>query len=233
MKATIKNTAIIIPAYNAEKYLQELISRILQVSFREKIILVNDASNDNTVDIGRELMLKVINFAENRGKGAALLAGFTEAINSGFLFAISIDADLQHDPDEIPNFIKKQNETASEMIIGKRDFRHGMMPLQRICSNRITSSIVSLVSKRKIYDSQSGYRLYNLKMIRNLKFISERYQLESEIIIKFARLGARFDFIPVATIYNGQESHISHFRDIINFIRIIFHEILKRDGELR
>jgi glycosyltransferase involved in cell wall biosynthesis len=233
MKATINDTAIVIPAYNAEKYLKILIYRLLQVSLRENIILVNDGSSDNTMEIGRKLFLRVIDFPENRGKGAALLAGFAEAINSGFRFAISIDADLQHDPNEIPNFIKKQNESDGDMIIGKRNFRCGRMPFQRICSNKITSFMVSLVSNRKIYDSQSGYRLYNLNLIRKLKFSSARYQFESEIIIKYARLGGRFDFIPIATIYNGQESHISHFRDINNFIKIIFHSIFGRNGEQR
>jgi len=225
MKASKENTAIIIPAFNAAKYLRELVSRITVFLPNENLIIVNDASTDDTLRICYELNLKVVNFTANKGKGAALIAGFRAALKLGFNFAISIDADLQHRPEEIPSFWEKQNISNADMIIGKRKFRLGMMPLHRICSNSLTSIIVSLISGKKILDSQSGYRLYRLELVKGSEFVSERYQFESEIIIKYARKDAKFEFVPIETIYNGQESHISNFRDIVNFIKIIIHEI--------
>jgi len=231
MTASNKNTAIIIPAYNAAKYIRELVSEITRFVPQNNLIVVNDASTDNTLTLCYELNLKTVNFKVNKGKGSALIAGFRAALKLGFKFAVTIDADLQHKPEDIPQFWKIQNDSNADMIIGKRKFVPGKMPLHRICSNTLTSLIVSLVSGRIILDSQSGYRLYNLKYIQGLHFISERYQFESEVIIKYARKGAKFDFVPIETIYNGQESHISIFRDITNFVKIIIHEIFNRNGE--
>ncbi len=231
MKAEFKNTAIVIPAYNAEKYLAELISKISALTDKKNIIVINDASTDSTLDICKKLDLKVISHTHNEGKGAALLSGFREAVNEGYEFALTIDADLQHEPAEILNFLQKQQEEDFEMVIGCRDFRRGVMPRHRICSNTITSWMVSKVCSRKIYDSQSGYRLYKLNFLKDLKFVSGGYQFESEIIIKFARKGAEFGFIPIATIYNGQESHISNFRDITSFVKTIIREIFHKNGE--
>jgi len=231
MKASKENTAIVIPAYNAEKYLRELVTRITVFAPHQNLIVVNDASSDDTLRICYELDLKVVNFKANTGKGAALLVGFRTALKLNFKFAITIDADLQHKPEDIPAFWKKQNSSGADMIIGKRKFSLGVMPIHRICSNSLTSVIVSIVSGKRILDSQSGYRLYKLEFIKGLIFVSERYQFESEIIIKYARKGARFDFVPIETIYIGQESHISNFRDIVNFVKIIIHEIFNWNGE--
>jgi glycosyltransferase involved in cell wall biosynthesis len=231
MRAEWENTAVVIPAYNAGKYLKQLVGQIAERTTLARIIIVNDCSTDTTAEIAAKLKVKLLTHKLNKGKGAALLTGFKEALQSGYAFAISIDADLQHDPDEISNFLKKQQEGEFDMVIGCREFKAGIMPFHRICSNRITSAIISLVCGKKIYDSQSGYRLYRLSWLDGFKFVSERYQFESEIIIKYARKGAEFGFIPIKTIYRGQESHISNFRDIINFLKLVLHEIFQKNGE--
>lgn len=231
MKAEWHNTAVVIPAYNAARYLEQLVQKIRKITELDKLILVNDASIDETSKIARKLALRILEHKVNRGKGAALLTGFKEALQEGYEFAISIDADLQHDPNELPNFLQEQKKGDFDMVIGRREFKRGVMPLHRICSNRITSQMVSLLCGTRIYDSQSGYRLYRLSLIRGLKFNSERYQFESEIIIKYARQGAKFGFIPIETIYHGQESHISNFRDINNFVKLIWNEIFHRHGD--
>lgn len=231
MKASIENTAVVIPAYNAGKYLEELVTKIKVFFPKENIILVNDASKDNTGLIGKSLNIDVVGFDINKGKGAALKAGFEHALKSNFKFAFSIDADLQHNPASIPAFLNRQNVSEADMVIGKREFKTGIMPFHRICSNTITSQIVSWVSRCRIYDSQSGYRLYRLEFLKGMEMITERYQFESEIIIEYARKGGKFDYVPIETIYHGQESHISNFRDIKNFIKIIIHEIFHGSGD--
>ncbi|MFC1887504.1 glycosyltransferase family 2 protein [Candidatus Cloacimonadota bacterium] len=231
MKAEKGNTAVIIPAYNAAKYLEELVSQLSEYILQENIIVVNDASLDSTNEVCKKLSIKVLEHPINKGKGAALLTGFREALRNGFQFAITIDADLQHDPATISSFLTKQSEGDFDMVIGRRIFKLGLMPVHRICSNRMTSQIVSWISRRKIYDSQSGYRLYRLSFIDKMKLISKRYQFESEIIVKYARRGGRFGFVPIETIYNGQESHISNLRDIVNFVKIMWHEMFHADGD--
>ncbi len=225
MIANWKNTAVIIPVYNSADYLQELFQRITNLFPKKSIFAVNDASKDNSADICKKSGVNWISFDTNCGKGAALQAGFQAVIKNSFQYAFSIDSDLQHKPEDFPVFLKKQNETNANMIIGKRIFFKSGMPFSRILSNKITSKIVSFVTKKKICDSQSGFRLYDLNLIKKLKFHSTRYQFETEIILKFAKLGAVIDFVPIETIYNGQESHISKFRDIINFVKIVLYEV--------
>lgn len=222
------NTAVLIPVFNGARYLDELYRRLNQFCPSCNLILINDASTDSSEVLAEKLGFSVISFTQNRGKGAALQAGFKFAISKGFDFAFTIDCDLQHKPEDIPLFIEKQNLTKADLIIGMRDFDPDKMPFHRVMSNSITSKIVSMVSGKDILDSQSGFRLYNLNLLKTLSFKSERYQFETEVIIKLAKLKANIEFVPIPTIYNGQESHISNFRDIGNFIKIVIYEMIHK-----
>jgi len=227
-EADWKNTAVIIPVYNSESHLEELFNRILKFFSKKQIFAVNDASQDNSEEICRSFKVNVINFPVNSGKGFALQKGFQVAISAGYDFSFVIDSDLQHEPEEFPNFLKMQSKNNFEIIIGRRDFSLNQMPFPRVFSNSVTSGIVSLFTGHKIEDSQSGFRLYDLGIIRELKFRTRRYQFETEIIMKFVEKGARIGFVPIKTIYNDEKSHISHFRDIIYFLDVIIYEkILK------
>ena len=228
MEFEIEKLAVIIPIYNSSKYLVELFERIEKIIPKKNIIAIDDASQDNSAKICRENKIKIISFPTNKGKGAALQAGFLEAVSKKFSFAISIDSDLQHKPEDIPKFINKQISSQADMIIGKREFSLKTMPWARIFSNSTTSKIVSFVAKTKIPDSQSGFRLYRLSPLEKMNFISERYQFETEIILKLAKQNGKFDFVPIETIYNDEVSYISHFRDIGNFVKIVCYEFLKK-----
>ncbi|MCD4818363.1 MAG: glycosyltransferase family 2 protein [Candidatus Cloacimonetes bacterium] len=223
-KAKWENTAVIIPVFNAREHLDELISRILKFFPKEQIFAINDASTDNSKEICKKYDLNLIDFPVNSGKGFALQKGFQAAILTNFDFAFVIDSDLQHEPEEFPNFLKLQNEFDYDLIIGKRDFSYDQMPFLRVFSNSITSGIVSFFTGQKIEDSQSGFRLYNLNIIKDFKFRTRRYQFETEIILKFSEKNAKIGFVPIKTIYNDEVSHISHLRDIIYFLDVIFYE---------
>ncbi len=225
MKADRSNTAVVIPIFNSAEYLEELFGRIFKFFPKENVFTVNDASEDNSAGICETTSVNVINIPVNSGKGNALQVGFEAAIKKGFRFAFSIDSDLQHKPEDFPDFLKKQNDYKFDLVIGKRDFSRSKMPFPRICSNKLTSFIVSLKTRQKIADSQCGFRLYNLDIIKDLKFRTKRYQFETEIIIKIAKTGGRVGFVPIATIYDGQRSYISHFRDIKNFVEIVCYEM--------
>ena len=225
MKADWKNTAVIVPIYNSEKYLQKLFKRITEYFPLESIFAVNDASEDNSKEICRKIGMKLIDLKVNCGKGNALQVGFKAAIKKGYKFAFTIDSDLQHKPEDFPSFIQKQNELDLTLVIGKRDFSHKKMPFQRICSNTLTSWVVSRALKQKILDSQCGFRLYNLEILEGMEFQTKRYQFETEIILKIAKKKGKVDFIPIETIYEGQKSYISGMRDIRNFVKIVLYEM--------
>jgi glycosyltransferase involved in cell wall biosynthesis len=225
MKADRRNTAVVVPIFNSAEYLEELFKRIFKSFPKENVFAVNDASEDRSVEICDKSDVNLINILINMGKGNALQVGFETAVKKGFRFAFSIDSDLQHKPEDFPDFIKKQNDYKLDLVIGKRDFSRSIMPFPRICSNRLTSYIVSLKTGQKIADSQCGFRLYNLDVIKDFKFRTKRYQFETEVIIKVARAGGKIGFVPIDTIYDGQRSYISHFRDIKNFIEIVCYEM--------
>lgn len=228
MKADQRNTAVVVPIFNSAEYLEELFERIFKFFPKENIFAINDASEDNSAGFCETSGVNVINIPVNSGKGNALQIGFNAAVKKGFKFAFSIDSDLQHKPEDFPDFFKKQNDYKFDLVIGKRDFSRSKMPFPRICSNRLTSCIVSLKTRQKIADSQCGFRLYNLDIIKDFKFRTKRYQFETEIIIKIAKAGGRIGFVPIATIYDGQRSYISHFRDIKNFIEIVCYEMIHK-----
>ena len=225
MKANWKNTAVVVPIYNSEKYLPELFTRIMEYFPSKNIFAVNDASEDNSVNICKKIGVKLIDLKVNCGKGNALQVGFKAAIVEDFKYAFTIDSDLQHKPEDFPNFIQKQNAHDLELVIGKRDFSHNKMPFHRICSNTLTSWVVSRASKQKILDSQCGFRLYNLEIMEGMKFQTMRYQFETEIILKVAKKNGSVGFTPIETIYDGQKSYISGMRDIKNFIKIVLYEM--------
>ena len=225
MKADWKNTAVIVPIYNSSKYLKELFGRIFEFYPAESVYAINDASTDNSAKICETSGVNLINIPINKGKGNALNIGFKEAITDEFKFAFSIDSDLQHKPEDFPGFLEKQNKDEIDLLIGRRMLSKTKMPFMRVCSNSITSKIVSIFTKQKILDSQCGFRLYNLDSIKDFKFRTKRYQFETEVILELAKADGKTGFIDIETIYDGQKSYISHLRDIMNFIKIIIYEI--------
>jgi len=219
--ASIENTAIVMPVYNSEKHLISLISQLLEHFPANQIIAVDDGSGDNSAQICRNQGITLIAFEQNRGKGAALLAGMKNAWQAGYKFAITIDSDEQHKPCHLPEFITRQQQTKAAMVIGKRDFNPRIMPLSRIWSNKLTSFMVSITVRQKVTDSQCGYRLYYLEPVMNMNLVSSRYQFETEILLKMARAKYLIADTNIDTVYGNEISHINHLRDIKNFINIL------------
>lgn len=215
------NTAVIVPIYNGQEYLEELFGKISVYIPINQIIAVDDGSTDKSALICSKCGVHLIKLSKNQGKGTALKAGFREAIKRGFEFAFTIDSDLQHDPAYIPRFFRKQNMIMADLLIGKRDFSLNKMPATRILSNRLTSLMTSIMAGKTIYDSQCGYRLYRLEKVKHLKLESKRYQFETEIILAMSKKISIIDYVTISTVYNGETSYISHVRDIKNFIKVI------------
>lgn len=221
MDADKDNTAVILPVYNSEKHLNPLITQLLEHFPANQIIAIDDGSSDNSARICRSTGITLIAFEQNRGKGAALLAGMKNAFKAGYKFAITIDSDEQHKPCHLPEFITRQQQTKAAMIIGKRDFNPRIMPLSRIWSNKLTSFMVSITVRQRVADSQCGYRLYYLKPVMDMDLVSTRYQFETEILLKITRAKYLIADTDIETVYGEETSHINHLRDIKNFINIL------------
>jgi len=209
-------TLALIPAYNEEERIGKVVKKTLKYC---DVIVIDDGSVDDTGKRAEEKGAFVIKHEKNKGKGDALITGFNYALKNNYDVIITLDADGQHDPSEIPNFLKKIDKY--DIIIGARDFKE--MPFSRRLSNTITTFLLSLRTHQKIGDSQSGYRLIKTDVLRGLDFKTERFILESELLV---RAKCRIGNVRIKTIYAGEKSHINNLRDTIKFIKFLIQSLL-------
>ncbi|MEZ5358985.1 MAG: glycosyltransferase family 2 protein [Candidatus Zixiibacteriota bacterium] len=211
---------LIIPAYNAAKYIPRLYERISPHFPAEHVLIINDGSADDTLTEMNKLDWNKLSFEQNRGKGEALKAGFDYAIEHGYEAAITIDADLQHKPEHLPAFLEQYDR--GDVIIGTREITPKLMPLDRLLTNNLTSLIISIFGCTRIRDSQSGYRLIKTPVLKKLNLTSARYDTESEMLFQTGYLGFRAAEVPIETVYEGSHSFINPFKDTTRFIRQIW-----------
>jgi glycosyltransferase involved in cell wall biosynthesis len=210
---------IIIPAYNAGELLSRLLKKLESVHPLEHAVVVNDGSTDDTESYALQTGVNVIRHQHNRGKGAALASGFHFALKHNYDAVITIDADLQHPPEYIPNLIERAAD-GFDMVIGSRRKRLREIPLVRRISNYLSSLVVTVLTRTFIEDSQSGFRYISRKVLEKVILKEKGYQMETEIIVKASRAGFKIGFTPIPVIYNKEPSSMRHFRDALRFIRL-------------
>ena len=211
--------AAVIPFYNESKTINRVVLETLKyVSF---VIAVNDGSTDGSPDnIPISEKVTLISYKRNRGKGYALRKGLEKGIEKGFLKLVTIDADSQHDPEEIPALIS--GLTNYDIVIGNRLNDLKGMPLQRRISNKITSFLLSIKTGQKILDSQCGFRAYRAETVKNITTVEDGYEAETEILIKASRGGYKIGFINITTIYGDEESKMMPIKTTFGFIKLLF-----------
>jgi len=209
---------VLIPTYNNEKTLKRVIDGVLE--YTDRIIVVNDGSTDSTVDILNEYPhITVINLAENKGKGNGLKMGFRKAIELGYDYAITIDSDGQHYPDDIPVFVKALLDEGQEvLLIGNRNMSQEGIPKKSSFGNRFSNFWFWFETGIKLEDTQSGYRLYPLHKIPK-KYFTPKFEFEIEIIVRTAWRHIPVKNVPVKVLYDPAE-RVSHFRPFRDFTRI-------------
>jgi glycosyltransferase involved in cell wall biosynthesis len=219
--AVIEDLSAIIPAYNAARHLPAVIDRVARHVRRDHIVVVDDGSADDTRAVAARTGATVVAHNGNQGKGAAIRSGLARAGELGAPFAILLDADGQHNPDEIPNFVARQRDTGADMVVGNRLVRAGNMPWLRKATNYVTSAVVSILAGRHVPDSQNGYRLVRLSHFTKFPLTTNRYEIESEMIIRAGRAGGKIASVPVETIYGDEKSFINPFVDTGRFLRMV------------
>lgn len=224
---------ILIPAYNPDlSKLNTLLKKIVDVchGLSYKIVVVNDGS-DNLLNFSLPFKSSIIilNHLNNLGKGEALRTGFRYFSNDrNIKFVLTMDADLQHPPEKIPDFIDSFIGGSQDIIIGVRSRTPGIMPFHRIISNTFTSLIVSLFSGKFVRDSQCGFRLVKSRLINLIEVQEKGFHFESEFLIKCGWHGASIGFVPIPTIYEKEKSSINNFRDTLNFVVLILRLLKER-----
>jgi glycosyltransferase involved in cell wall biosynthesis len=183
------------------------------------VLVVDDGSTDRTADVARAAGATVLVQRPNQGKGAALRAGFRRALDEGHAAVITLDADGQHDPDEIPDFLEAWDTRRAELIVGKRTFRE-MPPVRRL-ANELGTATFSWAVGRSIPDNQSGYRLIARPLMERLLDSRESgFEFEVEMITTAIRAGYAIDWVPISTIYRGEPSHIRPWHHVTSFLRV-------------
>ncbi len=209
--------SVILPAYNAGESLEKLLPRVLDLIPESGIIVVDDGSTDGTGYLCRRLGVRLLNHGRNMGKGSALRTGFADALQRGSKAAITMDADGQHRPAHIKDFVKLFTEKGGQIIIGSRKERFRELPFDRYLSNRLTTVVVSLLAGVRLEDSQSGYRLLSAEAMRRVPTAGDRYQMESELLIRAGRMGFRVDHVPIVN-EPSIASHIDRWADTLRFL---------------
>jgi glycosyltransferase involved in cell wall biosynthesis len=219
----VGGTLVLIPAYNAAAYLPELIPRLRRIVDDEHLLVVNDGSTDDSLDLLRSMGVPHLSFQENRGKGAALKAGYDFAISRGYRSVLTLDADLQHLPEEIRPFLDADD--GEHIIIGTRTIAPKQMPTDRLLTNNLTSMIISVFSRQRVRDSQSGFRLVPTRILAAIPLKTINYDLESEILFKAGAMDCPITEVPISTVYEGSHSYINPLKDTLRFIRQIWKRI--------
>jgi glycosyltransferase involved in cell wall biosynthesis len=208
---------VVIPALDAAPSIEE----IVRESFAQAsdVVVVDDGSSDATGDRARSAGARVVRHEVNRGKGAALKTGFRLALDEGYDAVVTLDADGQHLPREIPKFLEAWRETGADLIIGSRaHLFHGMLPRRRN-ANRFSAWSISKAAGLRVDDSQSGFRLYTARLLRELEIRADGFDAESEVIVRAGRAG-----LPVLStavdlgFVNGITT--SHYRPVADTVRI-------------
>jgi glycosyltransferase involved in cell wall biosynthesis len=221
-------TGIIIPAYNTGKRLSDVLSKSLKYVPANRVYVVDDGSTDSTADVSVQYGVVLIRHSTNRGKGEALKSGFHLALSDCLDSVFTIDGDGQHDPDYIPDFIRMMEMTNCDLVLGVRSFRIGVMPLDRIFSNTITSALVSLIVRQRIPDSQCGYRLIKTSILDGMRFWSSRYEFENEFLIKTAWRREKIGCVPISLVYGDDQSHIRRWEDTKRFCSLVLRLMSER-----
>jgi len=210
---------VIVPTFNNARTLEQVLSKILTIT--ENIIIINDGSNDNTSDILKKFTNKIdiITHSKNFGKGKALKNGFKHAINNGFDYAITIDSDGQHYPEDIPLLLNKTEEYPDALVIGARNMSQNDVPRKSSFGNKFSNFWFWFETGIHLSDTQTGFRLYPLNKLKEIKLITNKFEFEIEVLVRMAWKDTIIKEVPIKVKYDKTE-RISHFRPFLDFARI-------------
>ncbi|HRW95330.1 MAG TPA: glycosyltransferase family 2 protein [Bacteroidales bacterium] len=211
---------IIIPTYNNASTLLRVIDETL--GYSKRLIVVNDGSTDDTVELLRSMAYKpeIISYSENKGKGYALKRAFSFALARGYRYAITLDADGQHYPSEIPRFLEALEKNPGAVIVGSRMLKQENMPRKNTFANRFSNFWFALQTFRKLPDTQTGFRLYPLYRMKKMHLYTTRYETELEILVRLAWKRVTIIPLPIRVFYAPAGERVTHFRKGKDFFRI-------------
>ncbi len=221
-----ESCGVVIPAYNAEKTLAPLLGRLRDMLPDAQVVVVDDGSRDATASVAEKAGVKVIRHGSNQGKGAALSTGLKQLRLDGRVWAISLDADGQHDVEDIFGFPPFCENDRVGVVVGKRRIAGSTMPWHRRFSNWTTTSMLSWAAGQPVHDAQCGFRMYNLRLLEGPGLPeSGRFEWEPRVLVLASCRGYSLETTPVRTLYTDNGSHMRLFRDTLRFLKMYWNLI--------
>jgi glycosyltransferase involved in cell wall biosynthesis len=209
--------AAVIPCFNEAGSIGELVGTVRD--HLPKVFIVDDGSMDATAAEAKAAGAEVLSHSTNIGKGAALRTGLNHARQQKFDWALVLDGDGQHRPEDIPAFFRCAAETSAALVIGNRMHQAQAIPWLRRQVNRWMSRRLSARAGRALPDSQCGFRLINLDAWAGLRLETDRFEVESEMLLAFIRTGHRVEFVPISVVGSGPCSRIHPLTDTWRWLR--------------
>lgn len=212
-------TIVVIPAYQVARTIGSLVLQLTPMGY--DVIVVDDGSRDRTGDVARTAGAHVLRHARNIGKGRSLRDGFAEALARGAETVIAMDGDGQHLPADLPRLIAAIQDGRAGIAIGNRMRVLRSMPWLRRITNWTMSLAISWWCRQRVPDSQCGLRAIRRDVLERVPLTTDRYEIESELLIKAARAGVRIVSVPIATVYRDERSRIRPIADTVRFFRFL------------
>ncbi len=212
------------PAYNEGKYVGSLVLQARQ--YVETVVVVDDGSTDHTSKVAELAGAKVVRHGENRGYGNAIRSILAEAKKQNADILVTLDADSQHNPEEIPSLIKAVSE-GFDVVIGSREMQKNAIATYRRLGQRVLSRLTYIASRRRLSDTESGFRAYSRKAINTLELKEEGMAISSEIVSEAAAKGLKVTDVPISVIYTKDGSTLNPVRHgfgVLNRIMVMISE---------
>jgi glycosyltransferase involved in cell wall biosynthesis len=212
-----KQCAAVIPCLNEARAIAQVVRSVRRLV--PTVLVIDDGSRDDTGAVAKSAGAEVIRNAVSQGKGAALQAGWKYARARGFGWALTMDGDGQHSADDVPGFFEVAERTGAKLVIGNRMSDPTGMPWVRRLVNRWMSERISTLAGISVPDSQCGFRLMNLEVWNRLRVEASHFEIESDVLVAFAREGCAIEFAPIEVIYKSEQSKIHPVRDTVRWVR--------------
>jgi len=210
---------VVIPTFNNDRTLEDVLNDVSRVT--GNIIVVNDGSTDRTEEILERFPdIDKVSYPLNRGKGYALRKGFEKAVAAGFQYAVTMDSDGQHYSKDISEIIKMSSIYPDALIVGSRTLPQEKLRQGSGFANKFSNFWFRFISGVSLPDTQSGFRIYPLDKIKSLRFFSNKYEFELEVLIRSSWRDIPLRSMPISVYYPEKSERVSHFRPFRDFFRI-------------
>jgi glycosyltransferase involved in cell wall biosynthesis len=211
------NCAAVIPCLDEAASIAPLVAAVRR--WLPLVVVVDDGSTDGTAHLAKDAGAVVVRHERNLGKGAALKTGLSRALERGCEWAVTLDGDGQHSPEDLPALLRCAGKTGAALVVGSRMDEAEKIPWLRRRVNRWMSRQLSRRAGRHLPDTQSGYRLVHLRTWAALSLTAKHFEVESEMLMAFLAARRRVEFVPIRVVRGSRSSHIHPVADSLRWWR--------------